>query len=82
MLLSSKLFISRASVISSSLTALIAFASSSEPYPFVLPNATFHSSVVGVDEFDIPKKYFSFVSVKDDETGDVKIPQKIYSYDT
>jgi len=30
------------------------FASTFAPYPFKLPNATFHSTVVGVVSLDIP----------------------------
>ena len=44
------------------------FDSTLAPCPSVSPNATLNSSTVGVVEFDIPKKYVSFVSVKDDET--------------
>ena len=32
------------------------FVSTFAPCPLVLPNATLNSSVVGVEEFDIPKK--------------------------
>ena len=46
----------------------LVFVATLAPKPLVLPKATLNSSVVGVEEFEIPKKYSSLVSYNDDET--------------